>query len=339
MVALKSSEFESFLARGKQAIALIFGPDSGLVRERAQALIGRAVDNPDDPFALARLEGDSLADTPDRLVEEAHTIPLFGGRRAVWVRSGGRSFVAAVEKLIVAPPAADCRVVIEAGDLGRTAPLRTMCERAAVVAAIACYPDAERDLGRLIDEAMREAKLSIAPEARALLISSLGGDRLASRSELRKLVLYAGNAGHVDVEDVLAVVADAAALAFDGIADAAFAGQARDVEQQFAKARAAGTPASVIVGNALRYGAQLHRARLEIEAGTAPGEVLRSMRVNFRREKLVESALHNWTSGRIEQAIALFADAALETRRRTDLADAIASRALLSTAMRARTRN
>src|SRR6516164_5971418 len=89
MVALKSSEFESFLARGKQAIALIFGPDSGLVRERAQALIGRAVDNPDDPFALARIEGDSLADTPDRLVEEAHTIPLFGGRRAVWVRSGG----------------------------------------------------------------------------------------------------------------------------------------------------------------------------------------------------------------------------------------------------------
>jgi DNA polymerase-3 subunit delta len=339
MVALKSSEFESFLARGKQAIALIFGPDSGLVRERAQALIGRAVDNPDDPFALARLEGDSLADTPDRLVEEAHTIPLFGGRRAVWVRSGGRSFVAAVEKLIAAPPAADCRVVIEAGDLGRTAPLRTMCERAAVVAAIACYADAERDLGRLIDEAMREAKLSITPEARALLISSLGGDRLASRSELRKLALYVGNAGHVDVEDVLAVVADAAALAFDGIADAAFAGQARDVEQQFAKARAAGTPASVIVGNALRYCAQLHRARLEIEAGTAPGEVLRSMRVNFRREKLVESALRNWTSGRIEQAITLFADAALETRRRTDLADAIASRSLLSTAMRARTKN
>jgi DNA polymerase-3 subunit delta len=63
------------------------------------------------------------------------------------------------------------------------------------------------------------------------------------------------------------------------------------------------------------------------------------MRVNFRREKLVESALRSWTSRRIEQAIALFADAALETRRRTDLADAIASRALLSTAMRARTKN
>ena len=38
---------------------------------------------------------------------------------------------------------------------------------------------------------MRAAGLTIAPEARAALIPLLGGDRLASRSELRKLALYA----------------------------------------------------------------------------------------------------------------------------------------------------
>ncbi|PWT87253.1 MAG: DNA polymerase III subunit delta [Proteobacteria bacterium] len=339
MVALKNSEFDAFLARGKQPIALVFGPDSGLVRERVDALINRAVDDRDDPFAVARLEGDSLAETPDRLVEEAHTFPLFGGRRAVWVRAGARNFAAAVEKLIAAPPASDCQVVIEAGDLARSAPLRTLCERAGVVAAIPCYPDAERDLGRVIDEEMRESGLSITPDARALLVSSLGGDRLATRSELRKLALYARGSGRVDVDDVLAVVADAAELAFEGIADAAFAGQTRDVEQQFAKARAAAMPASVIIGTALRYAAQLHRARLDVEAGTSPSEVLRGMRVNFRRDKLVETALRGWTSLRLEQAMALLAEAALETRRRTDLGDAVASRALLAIAMRSRTKN
>lgn len=336
MVALKNSEFESYLARGKQPVALVYGPDAGLVRERAQAIIERAVDDPNDPFALARLEGDALADMPERLVEEAHTVPLFGGRRGVWIRAGNRSFVAAVEKLIDAPPAADCRVVIEAGDLGRSAPLRAMCERASVIAAIPCYPDAERDLGRLIDEEMRDAKLSITPDARALLLSSVGGDRLVSRSELRKLALYAHGAGSVDVDDVLAVVADATALAFDAIADAAFAGQVREVEQQFAKARGEGTPASVIVGAALRYAAQLHRALLDVEAGTPVSEVLRAMRVNFRREKLVEGALRTWTSARLEQAIAQLAEAAFETRLRSDLSDAIANRALLAMAMRAR---
>ena len=102
------------------------------MRERADALMRAAVDDPRDPFALARIDGDALDGQPTRLVEEAHTVPLFGGRRAVWVKAGGRNFVAAVEALVAAPPAADCRVVIEAGDLRRGAPLRTLCEKGEV---------------------------------------------------------------------------------------------------------------------------------------------------------------------------------------------------------------
>ena len=85
MVALKNAEIESFISRPdpRRPSALVFGPDAGLVRERVDALVKAAVDDPTDPFALARLDGDALADEPGRLFEEAHTFPLFGGRRAV----------------------------------------------------------------------------------------------------------------------------------------------------------------------------------------------------------------------------------------------------------------
>ncbi len=118
MVALKAAEIDTFIARPDPArpIVLVFGPDAGLVRERAEALIRASVDDPKDPFPLARLDGDELAGEPTRLVEEANTIPLFGGRRAVWVKAGSRNFAPAVEALI-ASPSPDCRVVIEAGDL------------------------------------------------------------------------------------------------------------------------------------------------------------------------------------------------------------------------------
>src|SRR3979490_3328623 len=125
MVALKASEIEKFLARPDPArpIILVFGGDAGLVHERAETLIHSAFDDPKDPFQLVRLEGADLAGESHRLVEEANTIPLFGGRRAVWVKAGGRNFVAAVERVLAAPPGADCRLVIEAGDLKRNAPL------------------------------------------------------------------------------------------------------------------------------------------------------------------------------------------------------------------------
>ena len=125
MVALKAADVDRFIARPDPArpIVLVFGPDAGLVRERAEALIKSSVDDPSDPFSLARLDGDDLAGEPTRLVEEANTMPLFGGRRAVWVKAGSRNFAPAVEALI-ASAAPDCRVVIEAGDLRRNAPLR-----------------------------------------------------------------------------------------------------------------------------------------------------------------------------------------------------------------------
>ena len=138
---------------------LVFGPDAGLVRERVDALVRASVDDPNDPFALARIEGEELAGNPARLVEEAHTVPLFGGRRAVLVKAGSRNIAAAVES-VIASPSRECRVIIEAGDLRKTAPLRTLCEKAKIAAALPCYADGERDLARLIDEEMRAANLT-----------------------------------------------------------------------------------------------------------------------------------------------------------------------------------
>jgi DNA polymerase III subunit delta len=339
MVALKGPDIDKFVARPDPArpIVLVFGPDTGLVRERADALVRTAVDDPSDPFQLARLDGDDLAGAPTRLLEEVNTIPLFGGRRAVWVKAAGRNIAAAVEA-IVASPSPDCRVVIEAGDLKRSAPLRAVCERSKNAVALPCYPDAERDLIRLIDTEMREGGLVISAEARGALVPLLGGDRLASRNELRKLALFARGKPRVEFEDVMAVVADASTLALDGLIDAAFAGRTGDVEVQFGKAHTSGTAPGTILSAALRQVAQLHRARLAIEEGASVGEAVDSTQpfVHFSRKGAVETALRTWTAARLERAMTQLAEAALEARRQPALAEPLAQRTLLSLAVNAR---
>ena len=338
MVALKAADVDKFVARPDPAkpIVLIFGPDAGLVRERADALIRSAVDDPRDPFALALLDGNTLADEPERLVEEAHTIPLFGGRRAILVKAGGRNFSTAVERLLAAPPGVDCRIVIEAGDLKRAAPLRAMCERAPIAAALPCYADSGRDLDRLIDEEMRSAGMSIAADARALLASLIGGDRRASRSEIGKLALYAHGKDSVDIEDVIAVVADATIPAVDGVVDAAFAGRAGELETNFAKARSSGVSATTIAGAAVRQAAALHRFRLAVDGGSSIGEVVRAPVVHFSREKLVKTALEAWSAKRLERILGQLGETSLEVRKNAKLAYPIVQRALLSIAVAAR---
>jgi DNA polymerase-3 subunit delta len=339
MVAIKPAEADTFVARPDAArlIVLLYGPDAGLVRERAERIIKGAVPDLNDPFALVRLEGDDLASMPSRLVEEAHTIPLFGGKRAIWVKAGSRNFAPAVEMLLAAPPA-DCRVVIEAGDLRKSSPLRTLCEKAKIAAAIGCYIDNERELVRLIDEEMRTAKLMIAPDARATLVSLIGGDRQASRGEIRKLALYAHGQERVGLDDVLAIVADASALVLDAVLDAAFAGRTSEAEAQFAKALDSGTSPGTILSAALRHVAQLHKARLAIETGERAETALYSFvpPVHFSRRSLVEAALATWSSPRLAIAMDHLADAVLNLRRTPALADALGHRALLQVAMTAR---
>lgn len=337
MVAVKASDVDVFVARPDPArpIVLVFGPDAGLVSERGNALIKASVDDINDPFALARLEGETLAAEPTRLIEEAQTMPLFGGRRAIWVKAGGRNIVPAVETLL-GVPLTGCRVVIEAGDLRRNAPLRALCERAKNAAALPCYADGERERERLIDDEMRAAGLKLAPEARALLIPLLGGDRAASRNEIRKLALYAHGQNLVGIEDVTAVVSDASALALEDIVDAAFAGRPAELEIQLAKARTAGATAGSLLFNAQRQSAQLHKWRMAIEDGMPFSPDAAQPPLHFRRRKSVEAALKAWTVARLMTAMADLAAAALESRRRPALADTIAERALLSIAAQGR---
>jgi DNA polymerase-3 subunit delta len=337
MVAIKAGDVDGFVARPDPArpVALVFGPDAGLVGERVRAIIAAAVDDPSDPFSLARLESEELAGEPSRLVEEALTLPLFGGRRAVWVKAASRNIAPAVQALLEEPlfaGARHCRVVIEAGDLRRNAPLRVLCERAKNAVALPCYADTERDRARLIDEEMRAAGLSLAPDARAALIPLLGGDRAASRSELAKLALYGRGRGQLGVEDVVAVVADASALATEDIVDAAFAGRPVELETQLAKARVAGTAAGSILFNAQRQLAQLHKWRLAIEESRGFSLDAVQPPVPFRRRPLIEAALKAWTAKRLAAAMTELAGTVLDSRRTPDLADTIAERALLAIA-------
>jgi DNA polymerase-3 subunit delta len=341
VVALRGKDIDAFLARPDPArpIILLYGPDAGLVRERAEALLASAVDDPNDPFSLVRLDGDELSAEPSRLVDEAMTVPLFGGRRAIRVRAGSRSFASGVDTLADSP-LKDCRIVIEAGELRAESPLRKACERAKTAVAIACYPDGERDLAKLIDDELRASSLRLAPDARGVLMALLGGDRQASRNELRKLTLYAHGGGEITLDDVMAVVADASELKIDPIVDGAFAGKPEQVETEFAKAMIAGTYPGVIISAAQRQAAWLHKSALAVDEGTPISTLLDSgfPRLHFSRKSNVEMALRNFSVARLAGIIDQLANAALDMRKQTSLAAAIGQRTLLSIAANAKRR-
>lgn len=332
MVAVKSAEAERFLKKPPPNIFLflVCGTDAGLVSERARAIIARAIDDPKDPFQFLRLNGDDLAADPLRLADEANTIPLFGSRRAILIEAQGKNFNAAIEPLIHAPPS-DCTIVIEAGNIKRDAPLRRLLEKEPRAAVIECYPDSPRDLAQLIDSELATEDLTIDPDARSLLISLLGQDRLASRGEIGKLVLYARGEGQVRVEHIEAIVADASALALDKAIDGAFEGDFTAIEETAERVFSEGGDYNALLGAALRHATLLHRMRLDAETGGAGAQG----GFGFRRATL-DKHMRQWTSAKLARAIAILSQAIGKARREPALSEMITVRALWSVALAAK---
>ena len=158
---------------------LVYGPDSGLVQERAEKLLKSVVADLTDPFNVSDLSEAVLESDPARLADEAAAISMMGGRRVVRVRGAGNGLAPLFETFLDDPPG-DTLVVVEAGDLAKSAALRKLFEEGEQSAAIACYPDTARSLEDLVREALRAEILTIAPDALADAVSRLGSRCVAA---------------------------------------------------------------------------------------------------------------------------------------------------------------
>lgn len=331
---------EAFVKRPDAAVAavLVYGPDGGLVRERAGQLARAVVDDPSDPFRVVELTAADLKADPARLADEAAAISLGGGRRLVRLRDAGDPLAPLItEFLAVADPKA-ALVIIEAGDLAKRSALRRALEESDRGAAIPCYADDNRSLAAVIAETLGAHGLKAAPDALAFLVANLGADRSISRAELEKLALYKGEPGSVTLEDAIACVGDSAATSIDGVVFAAASGDFAGLERMLARAFGEGVAAIAILRAANRHFLRLHWVRGQVAAGRTVEQAIAALRppVLFLHADAVKAQARRWPADRLERALAILMETELECKT-TGMPDvALCGRALLRIAQAAR---
>lgn len=340
MAQIKAHEFARFIesGAGRHHLFLLYGPDRGLVSERAAALAGSTGIDLGDPFSVIRIDGDALRNDPGRLADEANAVGLFGGRRLIWLRGAGNDRgLSMIVSDIAGSAAGTTTVIIEAGELKKGVALRKVVEESPGGLAIPCYADERRDIQGLIDDELSKEGLTITPAARNRLAESLGGDRLASRSELRKLALHCYGARQISEEDVIACVGDATAVSIDDAVDAVLTGDLPALDRALQRITASKTAIFTVVLACLRQFQLLDSIHAETAAGRPMPQVLASMgrQIHFRRKPAVETALQRWHCGELARVLDHFQQTVLEMRRRPQLEDDMARQALMAVAQRA----
>lgn len=339
MTALKAHEVARFLARPDltEGIFLAYGPDGGLVRETAQRLI-RHLSGEDPASAdVFIFDGPELDAEPGRLITEARSVSLFGGKRIIRVRNASKSLVMPLTQLRDDP--GGTAIVLEAGNLAPRDALRALVEAAKLGRALPCYPDSDETLVNLMRETFNQAGIRVDSDVIPTLREILGNDREITRRELEKLTLFSAETKTLTREDVLTLCADNGALAIDAILDATGGGHAEKLEMALSRALSASINPQQLLAMLTNHFANLRRWRVDVDAGKTPRAVLESVKPkpHFSRMSQLEQQLRLWTDPALAQASERLLQATGDSRRKPALATTILYRTTLALCMLAAT--
>lgn len=335
MVAYKSAQVASFLRSPKPdcRAVLIYGPDAGLVADRVAALVQSFSRRVNGETELVWLGERDLADDPARLEVELNTRPMFAAqsvvRFTVWPR-----FDPTMLKALLAADFAN-PLIVEAGNLKPDSALRKIFDAHKTAAALPCFSD-QRSLSGLIEAELAGTGLTIDRDAREYLMTRLGADQALSRSELTKLAVYAQGEGRIRLEDIEAIVGDAAETALDNFVYATSGGDARAALSELQRLAAAGTDRAAALSALGRHFTQLHRVASGASGGGNLEDGLKALRppLHFKRKDAFVTDCKRWGTTRLAQALPLIQEATRRTRRTPELDAAFAERLVLTLASR-----
>lgn len=318
-------------------LILIYGPESGLMKERS-AIIGRSVvADLNDPFNAVTLNASQLIDDPARLMDEAMAMSLMGGARLIRIEDAGDSLSPLLKEYLQNPSMQNL-VIVEAGELGTKSPLRALIEKAANAAALPCYVEDERDLTGIIRDTLKEAGLAIEQDATGALAAALVGDRLRVRNELDKLITYKGHdKSAVTLDDVQACTGDAGSQTLDKFIYSVTGSKPEAALTAFQAMMQEGVSLIIILRSLQNHFRRLHLVKARVGRGEAIEVVMKSLQppVFWKQEDAFKAQIRAWSLEGLARTLQRLADLEAQCKKTGVPDETLTAQALLSISRRA----
>lgn len=294
--------------RQAQPVLLIYGPDHGLVKERAQIMAKYVATDLNDPFNVARLTGDQVASDTARFFDETSAMSMMGGDRLVMIENAGDALSVPL-KTYLGAPVPGTFVILVAGDLPAKSPLRKLCETANNAGALPCYVQDSGDVQKYITNAVRTAGLTIERDALIFLGDVIGGDHQQIRGEVEKLLTYMGVGSNgtapttkaITYDDAVACSGAMGNATFDTMIDALLLGQTAVAMTQFKRLEDDGIPAIAILRGLLNHTRKIQATHIRVSNGERLDEILdsRDAPVFFKRKAAFGTQMRKWPLPRL----------------------------------------
>jgi DNA polymerase-3 subunit delta len=333
LAVVREADLANALKRGRQSLrgVLVYGGDEARVAGVVDTVVG-SVAAPED---VTRLQSSALRAEPVLLDDALRAQSFLGGPQAVLVSDVGDQQAKLVESAILVSPRGNF-LVLAAGALGKSSPLRTLCEQAEDFLTVAIYEDKPSDILNLVARKLEAQGLRLSAEAADRFMALCGTDRSLALSEAEKLALFAHGQGEISADDVLASCGDQASFGVDALIDAALSGDSIAADRMM-YALDDGDWRSILPLLSMHVG-RLAGLRLDADRLGGIEAALRGARppVFFARKQAFSNQLRAFDGDGLLRAQGAIEKSVEESRRFPALANDLVSRLFFSLAAEAR---
>jgi DNA polymerase-3 subunit delta len=300
---------------GLKRAYLIHGDDHGRVAERRAGLRALA-ERESGAQGLEILEGDEAS--AERVVAALSAMTLALGRRFVIVDGVERWKDADAEAVapFLAGDGDDLTVAFFGRDEGRIKVPPGLIKAVEAAGGDVRVESTVKpwELPKWVAARARELGLELGPGAAKALVGHVGDRQQRLQRELEKLALAVEPGATVDVDDVDELAAPSAERKAWTLADALVARDGAAALRAYLDLRAHGERLTGLLFVMARRLRDAHGVVVRLEAGEAPAQVRRSLRMPPKAAERFLAEAQRSDSSRLREAIAVLADLELETR-------------------------
>ncbi|MCC7305354.1 MAG: DNA polymerase III subunit delta [Alphaproteobacteria bacterium] len=331
---LSFRQIEPFVKKPDPAalVVLVYGPDDGLMRERAKTIALSAVTDLNDPFNVAVLSSDILVGDPARLSDEANAISMLGGKRLVRIEDASDKVTTFVKDYLKNPNP-HALIVLEAGELTTRSSLRILCEKAANAAAVPCYVEEARDLVRFIRETLQGENINAEQDAVTFLASAIAGDRGRARAEVEKLIIYKnGDTAPVSLGDAQACCGDSGEKSLDDLIYGVGNRNSAAALAAYHHLTEEGVAFIAALRALQNHFRRLHITKAKMQNGDSAESAMKSLSppIFFKQEDAFRRQLQSWSLPALEKALSRLLDLEAQCKQTGMPAETLCAQAVLS---------
>ena len=316
-------------------VILVYGPDNGLMKERAKTIGKTIVADLNDPFNAVTLNSSIMLEDTAKLSDEAASMSMMGGARLIRIEDASDKITSQIKDYLKNPSTQNL-IILEAGELGPKSTLRQLCEKDKQAAALPCYIEDERDLGNLIRDSLRDGGYRIAPDAVGWLAANIAGDRARARNEIEKLITYMGEEKTITIEHVMACHGVAGVQSLENLVYGTAGNQPQNALKAFHVLIEEGIPGVTVLRSLQNHFRRLHLTKSRIQQGEGLDEAVKRLTppIFFKQVPAFKQQVQRWDIPTLNTILSRLAALEAECKQTGTPVETLCSQAILGISAR-----